>query len=84
MSRIPVAAAALAGGLLIAGAAMAGQCPKDMAQIDAALAQSPKISAEQMDMVKQLRAQGEEQHKTGKHKESVETLHKAKEILGIN
>lgn len=83
MSRISVAAATFAGALLFAGTAMAGQCPKIMAAVDAALAQNPKITAEQMAQVKELRAQGEAQHKAGQHKESVESLNKAKEILGV-
>ena len=83
MFRIPVAAATFAGALLMAGTAFAFHCPKDMAQIDAALAQNPKISAEQMAEVKKLRAEGEVLHKAGKHQDAVDTLAKAKEILGI-
>jgi hypothetical protein len=83
MFRIPVGAVAFAGALLMAGAAFAFHCPKDMAAIDAALSQNPKISAEQMAEVKKLRAEGEVLHKAGKHQESVDTLAKAMEILGI-
>ena len=36
-----------------------------------------------MKEVKSLRAKGEEQHKAGNHKESVESLGKAKGILGL-
>ena len=75
---------ALATALLFAaGTAMAMHCPKDMKEIDDALAKNPKLSAAQMKEVKDLRAKGEEQHKAGQHKESVETLAKAKGILGI-
>jgi hypothetical protein len=63
--------------------AMAAHCPMDMKQIDAALAQNPKLSADQLAEVKKLRAEGEAQHKAGNHAESVETLGKAKSILGI-
>lgn len=63
--------------------AWAAHCPMDMKQIDAALAENPKLSAEQLAEVKKLRAEGEAQHKAGKHAESVATLGKAKEILGI-
>ena len=61
---------------------MAGQCPKDMADIDAAMA-GAKITAEQMAEVTKLRAQGEAEHAGGKHAESVATLAKAKAILGM-
>lgn len=63
--------------------AMAAHCPMDMQQIDAALADNPKLSAEQLAEVKKLRAEGEAQHKAGNHAQSVETLAKAKSILGI-
>lgn len=64
-------------------AAFAAHCPKDMAAIDAALGAKPSLSADQLDEVKKLRAEGEALHKAGKHKESVETLDKAMKILGI-
>ena len=68
---------------LISASALAFHCPKDMKAIDAALAKHPKLSAEQMSEVKKYRADGEALHKAGKHQESVDTLAKAKEILGI-
>jgi len=77
-----VAVAAVLGAL--SSPAFANQCPMDMAAIDAAMAKNPSLSAEKMTEVKKLRAQGEEQHKAGKHKESVETLAKAKSMLGVN
>ena len=80
MKRILVAAALAVG---LAGPAFAGSCPKDMAEIDAALAKSPALSADQMAEVTKLRAEGEALHKAGKHQESVDTLHKAKELLGL-
>jgi hypothetical protein len=55
----------------------------DMQQIDAALAANPKLSAEQLAEVKKLRAEGEAQHTAGDHAKSVETLGKARAILGI-
>ncbi len=61
----------------------AGQCPADMSKIDEALAAGPQISDEDLAMVKELRAQGEEQHNSGQHADSVATLAKAKELLGI-
>jgi len=75
---------ALAATLLFAsGAALAFHCPKDMAQIDAALAKNPKLTEAQMKEVKALRARGEEEHKAGKHQASVDDLAKAKAILGL-
>lgn len=73
-------------GMLLAGissVAMANHCPMDMQQIDAALAAQPKLTAEQLADVKKYRAEGEALHKAGKHQESVDTLGKAKAILGI-
>jgi hypothetical protein len=68
---------------ILAGPALAGQCPVDMKKIDAVLAQNPQISAAQLAEVTELRAQGEVQHKGRQHGASVKTLAKAKEILGI-
>ena len=69
--------------LFAAGTAMAFHCPKDMKAIDDALAKNPKLTEAQMKEVKELRAKGEEQHKAGKHQESVDSLGKAKKILSI-
>ncbi len=80
MKRIAIAAILTA---VLAGPALAGQCPVEMKKIDAALAASPQISAAQMAEVTQLRAEGEKQHKSGQHGASVKTLAKAKDILGI-
>ena len=63
--------------------ALAFHCPADMRKIDAALAKSPKLSAQQMNDVKKYRADGEALHKAGKHQESVDTLAKAMKILNI-
>lgn len=74
----------LATALALATAsALAGHCPMDMKQIDQALSQNTSLSAEQVAEVKKLRTEGEALHKAGKHQESVETLGKAKAILGI-
>lgn len=68
---------------LVASASVwAGQCPADMKAIDAKLS-SASLSKEQADEVKKLRAEGEASHKAGKHAESMESLGKAKKILGI-
>ena len=69
--------------LFAAGTAMAFHCPKDMKQIDDALAKNPKLTDAQMKEVKEQRAKGEELHKAGKHQESIDTLAKAKATLGI-
>ena len=68
---------------LVSTGALAFHCPKDMKAIDNALAKNPKLSAAQMSDVKKFRAEGETLHKAGKHQESVDTLAKAKAILGI-
>ena len=68
---------------LASSSAMAFHCPADMKKIDDAMAKNPKLTAAQMDEVKKYRAEGEVLHKAGKHQESVDTLAKAKKILGI-
>ena len=77
--RSLMAAAALA----TAGTAFAFHCPADMAKIDAALAKSPKLSAEKLAEVKKQRADGEAAHKAGKHQEAVDTLAKAMKTLDV-
>jgi hypothetical protein len=73
---------ALATTLLFAsGAALAFHCPKDMKEIDDALAAKPKLTEAKLKEVKDLRAKGEDFHKAGKHQESMDSLDKAKKIL---
>ncbi len=62
--------------------AQAGQCPVDMMKIDTAVL-SASLDSDQMSMVKELREKGEALHKSGQHNEAVETLAKAKKILGV-
>lgn len=69
--------------MAFAAPALAFHCPKDMSEIDAALGQAASLSAEQLAEVKALRAKGEALHKSGKHQAAVDTLAKAKAILGI-
>ncbi len=64
-------------------AAFAFHCPVDMKKIDAALAKHPNLSAAQLSDVKKYRAEGEVLHQAGKHQESIDTLAKAMNILGI-
>ena len=80
MKHLAIAAVLL---LALSAPAFANHCPKDMAAIDAALAKNPQLSPAQLAEVKKLRAQGEADHKAGKHKESVENLQKAEDILKI-
>ncbi|MEO3413761.1 hypothetical protein AAFO92_03780 [Roseovarius sp. CAU 1744] len=68
---------------LAAGPGMAGQCPADMAEIDAALAAGTSLSEADLAEVNALRAEGESLHESGDHAASVETLAKAKEMLGL-
>ncbi|HXV73292.1 MAG TPA: hypothetical protein VD713_01045 [Sphingomonadales bacterium] len=78
---VAATAAVFAVGLLVSPA-MASQCPKDMKKIDAALKKA-KLSKDDMAKVKDLRKKGEDLHKAGKHKESVESLTEAMKILKI-
>ncbi|MFZ5791543.1 MAG: hypothetical protein ACOY3L_12675 [Pseudomonadota bacterium] len=80
MKRTILAALLISG---FATPALAFECPSYMKKIDEALAGNPSISAEQLAEVKQLRAEGEAAHQAGNHKQSVEQLEKAMEILGI-
>jgi len=78
-------ATTLAIALLLATSlpAFAGSCPMDMKQIDAALAANPSLSASDRQRVTELRAEGEQLHKSGNHAESVARLDEAKQLLGI-
>lgn len=69
--------------LLLSFPALAGQCPADMKKIDAALADNPSISNEDMSRVKELRASGEKLHQSGKHQGSVNDLAEAMKLLGL-
>ena len=78
--RTLLAAIALAAA---SATAFGAHCPLDMKAIDAALAKNPSLSAEQLAQVKKYRAEGEALHNAGKHQDTVDTLEKAKKILGI-
>ncbi len=80
LSRILGAAAVVA---LLASPAFAFQCPADIAAIDAALASNMELSEEQKSEVMALRDEGASLHEAGDHQGAVDTLAKAKEILGI-
>jgi hypothetical protein len=77
--RSIVVATALA---LASGAAFAFTCPKEMKAIDAALPNAKLTVAQKADVTK-YRAEGEASHKAGKHQDALDTLAKAKKILGI-
>ncbi len=79
MKRLILAAAIL----FLATPAMAFQCPADVGKIDAAVAAGPALTAEQLAEVQKLRDEGDGLHSAGKHQEAVDTLAKAKAILGI-
>lgn len=76
---------AIATGLLLSLslAAVAGSCPMDMRQIDAALAANPALSASELERVMDLRAEGEKLHKAGDHSASVARLDEARKLLGL-
>ena len=67
---------------LASSAAFAFHCPADMKAIDAALPKATLTPA-QLTQVQKYRTEGEALHKAGKHQDSVDTLAKAKKILGI-
>lgn len=69
--------------MLFAVPAFASHCPKDVKAIDAALEKGTSLNAEQLAKVKKMRDEGEELHNTGKHKESVEVLHEAMDMMGM-
>ncbi len=68
-----------AGAVLvaIAGPAYAYQCPLLVIKIDKSLAAAANLSAAQLEEIKQLRNDGEAEHKAGKHGDAVTTLNKA-------
>lgn len=63
--------------------ALARHCPRDATDIDAALGRNTTLTAEQKAETEKLRDEGERLHKSGRHGASLDTLHKAMEILGI-
>ncbi len=83
MKKLLSAAALVALVAAASAPALAGGCPNIMKKIDAALAASPQLSAAQMTQITKLRSEGEAQHKAGSHGDSVASLNKALEILGL-
>jgi hypothetical protein len=78
--RITFLAAAFA--IAVTAPALANQCPSDIKKIDAAMA-SASLSQEQMGEVKRLRDEGQRLHEQGNHQQSMDTLAKAKQMLGV-
>ena len=83
MKKLLSSAALVALVATASAPALAGGCPNIMKKIDAALAASPQVSAAQMTEIAKLRSEGEAQHKAGSHGDSVASLNKALEILGM-
>lgn len=79
---IKYALMATALSLALAGPAFASGCPLEVKAIDDALASS-SVSAEMMAEAKALRDKGDALHAAGQHADSIATLQKAKDILGI-
>ncbi len=75
-------AIALAALLALASPAFAGHCPADVKAIDAAL-DAGGVDDETASEAKELRDEGEELHNAGKHAESLEVLHEAMDLLGL-
>ena len=73
----------LAALALALGTAHAHNCPNEMKAIDAKLGTKPNLSKDVSDKVAKLRADGEAQHKAGKHDDSMKSLGEAKKLLGI-
>ena len=67
----------LLSSFLVASYANAGSCPVLMKEVDAKLATAEELSEKQVAEIEKLRQDGEEAHKTGKHKESVKLLQEA-------
>ena len=68
--------------ILFSTFAVAETCPNLIKQIDEMLAESKQLSAEQINEVKSLRAQGEEAHKEGNKEECQKLLSQALDLLG--
>lgn len=69
---------------VLSGTAVAFHCPRDVATIDAALAENPNLSGAVIARVTELRDAGDAYHKAGKHQDAVDTLAEALAILGVS
>ena len=73
----------LLSSFLITSYAYAGACPLLMKEVDAKLATAKELSEKQVAKIEKLRQDGEEAHKAGKHKESVQLFQEALTKLDI-
>jgi len=73
---------ALSAVMFLASPAFAGSCPRHVKAIDEAL-QTANLSSSKKAEAQKLRDEGDKLHKEGKHSESIATLAKAENILGI-
>ena len=73
----------LLSSFLITSYAYAGACPVLMKEVDVKFATAQELSEKQVAEIEKLRQEGEEAHKTGKHKESVKLLQDALDKLNI-
>jgi hypothetical protein len=81
MLKRALSVAALAA--LLAGPALAAQCPANIRQIDAALQANTQLSAADKAKATELRNDGEKLHAAGQHQQSMDKLSEAKKILKI-
>ncbi|UWQ76041.1 MULTISPECIES: hypothetical protein [unclassified Leisingera] len=68
---------------LLAAPAFSGQCPADIAKIDAAIAAGTALSEDDLADVQDMRDEGQSLHDGGDHAASVAILAEAKALLGI-
>ena len=73
----------LLSSFLITSYAYAGACTALIKELDAKLVTATELSEKQVTEIEKLRQEGEEAHKTGKHKESVKILQDALDKLNI-
>jgi len=73
----------LLSSFLITSYANAGSCPILIKEVDSKLATAKELSEKRIAEIEKLRQDGEEAHKTGKHKESVQLLQEALAKLNI-
>lgn len=73
-----------ATALFSATQAFASHCPLDVKAVGDALATNASLSADLKSEAQSLMDKGAKQHADGDHGGSVETLHKARHILGID
>ncbi len=74
---------AFAALFALANPVFAGHCPADVKAIDAAVEAGTDLDEETLAKVKELRDQGEALHNDGKHADSLDTLHEAMKLLGV-